>query len=110
MVTPITDCVNRYWALKNSWSMDGLPALHVAHKARIQDKIEPLKKMVGPLAPTHYQNGQGFGFEHIILVSLLTAIITVIVMRYGVETARAVAMRLPTDTSNFIHAPLRTMV
>lgn len=79
--------------------MDGLPALHVAQKTRIQEQIEPLKKMVGPLAPAHYQNGKVFGFEHLVMVALMTAVITVIVLRYGIA-----------DTTSFIHAPLRTII
>lgn len=105
-------CANvmtRYWALKNSWSMDGLPALHVAQKAMVREKIEPLKKMVGPFAPTHYQNGNKFGVEHLILVALVTAIVTALVTRYGFETARAVAIRLPAQASRIVHAPMRTM-
>lgn len=89
--------------------MDGLPALHVAQKARLEEKIEPLKKMVGPLAPTRYQNGNRFGLEHLILVALVTAIVTAFVMSYGSETARSVVVRLPADASRLIHAPLRTM-
>lgn len=88
--------------------MDGLPALHVAQKAMIEEKIEPLKKMVGPLAPSRYQNGNRFGLEHLVLVALVTALVTAIVMRYGVEAARIVAVRLPADASRLVHAPLRT--
>lgn len=88
--------------------MDGLPALRVAQKAMVQQGIEPLKKMVGPLAPKQYQNDNRFSLEHLILVALATAIITAFVMRFGFDTARAVAVRLPADASRFIHVPLRT--
>ncbi|CAN8105751.1 unnamed protein product [Discula destructiva] len=77
------ESMSRYWALKNSWSMDGLPALNIAQKTMMQDKIEPLKKMVGPFAPTHYQNGNRFSLEQLILVALLTAIVTALVTRFG---------------------------
>lgn len=101
--------MNRYWALKNSFSMDGLPALNNAQKARIQENVEPMRKMVGPLAPTHYQNGNQFGVEHLILVAFVAAIVSALATRYGFDTARAVAVGLPNHASRIIHAPLGTM-
>ncbi|KAH8785477.1 hypothetical protein F5883DRAFT_87257 [Diaporthe sp. PMI_573] len=100
----------RYWALKNSWSMDGLPALHVAQKARQEHRIEPLKKMVGPLAPTHYQNVHRFRLEHMVLAMFLTAILTSFLSMYGLDTARVIATRIPTDTSRMAQGPLRTTI
>lgn len=97
-----------YWALKNSWSMDGLPALQIAQKAMVQQGIEPLKKMVGPLAPRKYRNGNRFSLTHLLLVALVTAIVTAFVTRFGLDTAHAIAVRLPADASQFAHAPLRT--
>lgn len=116
ILTPATqtvsnaDIVSRYWALKNSWSMDGLPALHIAQKARVQEKVQPLKKMVGPLAPSRYRHDHRFGLEHLMFVALVTAIITACVMKFGAETARAVAVSIPADTSRWVQAPLRTMI
>jgi len=88
--------------------MDGLPALHIAQKAMVQQGIEPLKKMVGPFAQTHYQNSNRFRLEHLLLVALVTAIITAFVTSVGLDTARAVGVRLPAEASRFVHAPLRT--
>lgn len=90
--------------------MDGLPALHVAQKARVQENIEPLRKMVGPLAPTHYQNDSRFGVQHLLLVALVAAVVSALATRYGFDTARAVAVRLPDHASRIIHTPIRTMV
>lgn len=59
--------------------MDGLPALHVAQKAMVQEKVQPLKKMVGPHAPKHYQNSNRFSLEHLLLVVVVTVIITAFV-------------------------------
>lgn len=90
--------------------MDGLPALNIAQKARIQENIEPLKKMVGPLAPTPYQNRNRFGVGHLILVALVAAIVSALVTRYGFDIARTIAVRLPDHATRIIHAPMRTMV
>ncbi|OTB17084.1 hypothetical protein K445DRAFT_330643 [Daldinia sp. EC12] len=73
------ESMDRYWALKNAWSMDGLPGMPRGLKAGRVYAIEPIKKMVGPLAP---KNGgtsgarSGFLLEHfvIIVLTLLLAI------------------------------------
>lgn len=79
---------NRYWALKNSWSMDGLPGTNIGQKTMRSEKITPLKKMVGPLAPTRYQNrNAGFGIEHLILAAMLGALTTVLFVLYGADLA-----------------------
>lgn len=104
------ESIPRYWAQKNSWSMDGLPALNVAQKVQKEQRIEPVKKMVGPLAPRQYQHASRYGSEHLLLVAFVTAIITAFVMAYGMDAARAIAVRLPADTRRLIHAPLRTTV
>lgn len=90
--------------------MDGLPALNVAQRARVQESIEPLRKMVGPFAPTHYHNDNRFGLQHLILVALVAAVLSALATRYGFDTARAVAVRLPNHASRIIHAPMRTLV
>lgn len=73
-----------------------------------REKIAPLKKMVGPLAPKNYHNGNRFGIEHLILVALLTAIVTAFATHFGFDTARAVAGRLPANAGRLINTTLRT--
>lgn len=77
------ESIIRYWAQKNSWSMDGLPALNVAQKVQKKEQIKPVKKMVGPLAPSQYHNANRYGLEHLLLVALVTAIVTAFLMAYG---------------------------
>lgn len=90
--------------------MDGLPAMHIAQKTCVQEQIEPLKKMVGPLAPTHYQNSNRFSLEHLLLVAFVTAIVTAFLVTYGLDAAAALAVRFPRDTRRLVHAPLRTFL
>ncbi|KAI0154127.1 pyridoxamine phosphate oxidase family protein [Xylariaceae sp. FL1272] len=45
------ESMDRYWALKNAWSIDGLPGMQRGLVAGRQFSIEPIQKMVGPLAP-----------------------------------------------------------
>lgn len=104
------ESISRYWALKNSWSMDGLPALHVAQKVQKEERIKPTKKMVGPLAPRQYHNANRYGLEHLLLVGFLTAIVTAFFMAYGMDAARAIAVRMPADARRLIQVSRRTMV
>ncbi|RKU44149.1 hypothetical protein DL546_005293 [Coniochaeta pulveracea] len=41
----------RYWAFKNAFSMDNMPAMKQALELGRKEHIKPIKKMVGPLAP-----------------------------------------------------------
>ncbi|KAJ2989647.1 hypothetical protein NUW58_g3363 [Xylaria curta] len=45
------ESMDRYWALKNAWSMDGLPGMRRGLKAGKEFSIEPIEKMVGKMAP-----------------------------------------------------------
>ncbi|KAI0376051.1 hypothetical protein F5Y04DRAFT_286332 [Hypomontagnella monticulosa] len=66
------ESMDRYWALKNAWSMDGLPGMPRGLAAGRAYAIEPIKKFVGPLAP---KNGaiytrNGYIIEHLVIVIL----------------------------------------
>ncbi|KXJ90757.1 pyridoxamine phosphate oxidase family protein [Microdochium bolleyi] len=45
------ESMERYWAYKNAWSMDNLPAMKQGLKTGRAEKVVPLKKMVGATAP-----------------------------------------------------------
>lgn len=69
--------------------MDGLPGTNNGQATMISEKITPLKKMVGPLAPTRYRNRNGgFGPEHLLLAGLLSTLLTVLLMLYGAQVAK----------------------
>jgi hypothetical protein len=42
----------RYWAFKNAQSMDGLPGMRRGVETAKRENVKPIKKMVGPFAPT----------------------------------------------------------
>ena len=70
--------LSRYWALKNAYSMDGIPGMKQGLLTGKIEKVAPIKKMVGPLAP---RNGAQRRFElsmmqilTIVLVSLLIGV------------------------------------
>ena len=73
----------RYWAYKNAWSMDGLPGMRRGLAAGKREKVVPIKKMVGALAPTRYQNGLGFSVSQVILIAMLSALVGAILASYG---------------------------
>lgn len=45
------DGIERYWAAKNAWSMDGLPGMKRGLETGRKEDVRPVKKMVGPFAP-----------------------------------------------------------
>ena len=65
------------------------------------ENITPLKKMVGPLAPTHYGYSKArFGAEHLLLVAVFTALSTYLLLLYGAQIAGALVDGLPADAKN----------
>ena len=93
-VLPLTTYGARYWAFKNAWSIDGLPAMQLARKTAREESITRMAKMVGPLAPRHYRRGRRFGTHHLVLVAVLSALLTSLALLVGVQEVRPVASRL----------------
>ncbi|KAK5175840.1 uncharacterized protein LTR77_000980 [Saxophila tyrrhenica] len=77
------ESMDHYWAYKSSWSMDGLPGMKRGLSAGKKHKVEPLKKMVGPLAPTRYHAGLGFSLLQTLLIALLAFMVGLAVAWYG---------------------------
>ncbi|SMR62990.1 unnamed protein product [Zymoseptoria tritici ST99CH_3D1] len=46
------ETMDRYWAYKNAWSIDGLPGMKRGVECGEKEKVEPIVKMVGPNAPS----------------------------------------------------------
>ncbi|KAK4202766.1 hypothetical protein QBC40DRAFT_36956 [Triangularia verruculosa] len=72
--------IEKYWALKNSESVDGLPGLDVARKTAKEDGIVPLTKMVGAAALQERQRKRkqlSFGVLHLVLVAILASLATI---------------------------------
>jgi hypothetical protein len=81
--------------------MDGLPGTHNAQETMKAEKITPLKKMVGPLAPTHYGYPNArFGVEHLLLVAAISVVSTYLLLLYGAQIASALVAGLPEDAKS----------
>ena len=81
--------------------MDGLPGTKNAQLTMKLEKITPLKKMVGPLAPTHYGYPSArFGAEHLLLVAVFSVLSTYVLLLYGAQIASALLDGLPADAKN----------
>lgn len=76
------DDLPKYWALKNSASVDGLPGLDIAVKTAREEGITPLKKMVGSLALQNRETGPDlpYGVGQLIVTALIASITTAITM------------------------------
>jgi hypothetical protein len=69
------ESMDRYWAYKSQLSIDGLPGMKRGVEFAKANGIEPLRKMVGPYAPTVPRRAQSVEPMHILLVLLLGIII-----------------------------------
>ncbi|KAK3905980.1 hypothetical protein C8A05DRAFT_30135 [Staphylotrichum tortipilum] len=70
------DNIESYRAAKNSYSIDGLPGMRLAHEKGLQEHIAPIQKMVGAAAPPAYHNARRFSVWHLVLVALVSALCT----------------------------------
>lgn len=69
------ESMDRYWAYKNAWSIDGLPAMKRGLIAGKREKVEPIKKMVGPSAPKNGKvHSDGFTLEQVMIVFIVAFI------------------------------------
>lgn len=48
-----------------------------------REKVTPLKKMVGPLAPTQYQHKQGFTVAQVLVLVLTSFVLGVMLTNYA---------------------------
>ncbi|KAK3075360.1 hypothetical protein LTR53_001365 [Teratosphaeriaceae sp. CCFEE 6253] len=77
------ESMDRYWAYKNAWSMDGLPGMRRALVAAKEEGVAPIKKMVGPWAPKRYQDGRGFSVEQVLMIALMSFMLGMALVVYG---------------------------
>jgi len=76
------DGIERYWAFKNAWSMDGLPGMQRGLHTAVTDNVKPIKKMVGTYAPVKgpRRAQRVFLLRHLVLAAVLSAVSTVVLM------------------------------
>jgi hypothetical protein len=65
--------------------MDGLPGMKRGLAAAKTYNVPPLKKMVGPLAPTRYHSGLGFSTLQVLIIALLMFFLGLATALYGRE-------------------------
>ena len=72
----------RYWALKNAWSMDGLPGMQRALEAGKREGVAPIKKMVGPMAPRQYRPSNVVEQSTLLMTAVLSFMVGIFVALY----------------------------
>jgi len=82
------DGMERYWAYKNSESMDGLPGLRRGVVTARREGVEPIKKMVGKAALVPKKSVKGLGAVSPVLVGLVGFLMGVVVAILAMEYAR----------------------
>lgn len=69
--------------------MDGLPGLRRGLAAGKREKVAPIQKMVGPLAPTAYRYGKGFSVGQVMMIALLSMVAGILMATYASELLEA---------------------
>ena len=69
--------------------MDGLPGLRRGLAAGKREKVAPIQKMVGPLAPTAYRYGNGFSAGQVMIIALLSMLVGILIATYATELREA---------------------
>lgn len=76
--------------------MDGLPGMKRGLAAGKEHKVVPIKKMVGPLAPTRYRKSF-YTFQDLVLVAILCLLVGILSARYGPSVAEQCRELVPVD-------------
>jgi hypothetical protein len=72
------ESMDRYWAYKNAWSMDGLPGMRRGLKAGKEFSVEPIKKMVGKMAPRNGALAKAQLHVAYVVIALLAALVAIL--------------------------------
>ncbi|TGJ78811.1 hypothetical protein E0Z10_g9945 [Xylaria hypoxylon] len=72
------ESMDQYWALKNAWSMDGLPGMKRGLKAGKEFSIEPITKMVGKMALKNGSLANGELHVAYVVIALLAALVAIL--------------------------------
>ncbi|RYP75595.1 hypothetical protein DL771_002295 [Monosporascus sp. 5C6A] len=99
------ESMDRYWAYKNAWSIDQLPGMKRGLAVAETEKVEPIKKMVGPLAPKEYRKPPSPSIVEgrILLVAILSFVAGVLFAIYGSELTGG--LRVPNGLLDLRTAP-----
>ncbi|KAI0393022.1 pyridoxamine phosphate oxidase family protein [Xylariaceae sp. FL0594] len=77
------ESMDRYWAYKNAWSVDGLPAMRRGLKAGEEFSVAPIKKMVGKMAlKSAAQTRKDQLHAAYLVIALLVAMIAVLAVTH----------------------------
>ncbi|KAH8896434.1 pyridoxamine phosphate oxidase family protein [Thozetella sp. PMI_491] len=77
------ETMDMYWAHKSQFSMDGLPGMKRGVEYGKLGKVEPIKKMIGPLAPKNQHPGMQSPAAETLLLVFLSFALGVIFAQYG---------------------------
>jgi hypothetical protein len=80
------DGIERYWAYKNAWSMDGLAGLVRGVETGRREGVVPIGKMVGRGRGNNRGGGRTFGVGEVVLLVVLSWVVMgvgmVVLLRY----------------------------
>jgi hypothetical protein len=79
----LQDTMERYWAYKNAWSVDGLPGMKQGLLTAKQEKIAPIQKMVGPHVTGSVKRNQVYDIQDLIYMAFVGFLLGILLMSYG---------------------------
>lgn len=94
--------IDRYWAYKNAWSMDGLPGMRMAQRVAKEKSVAPIKKMVGPFAPTAYRAPESLPLEQMVIIFIVAFIAGVLATALGPKYIEKIQPSLIPQLRNII--------
>ena len=104
-VIVLTHC-SRYWAFKNAYSMDGLPGMKRGFEVGKREKVAPMKKMVGPLAPKNGTTHQdGFTLEQVVVIFIVAFIAGMMAVSLSPEVLRNAMVALRSQGKETVWLP-----
>lgn len=100
------ESMDHYWAYKSAYSMDGLPGMKRGLEFGKKAKVEPLKKMVGPLTPKNgFVHAEGFTLEQVIIVFLVAFIAGITAVTLSPAAVKNALALVPGEPKNNVWLP-----
>ncbi|KAI2632788.1 pyridoxamine phosphate oxidase family protein [Xylaria nigripes] len=102
------ESMDRYWASKNAYSMDGLPGMMRALRTGKELSIEPVKKMVGNMVPKNRGKGATANIElHIayLIIVVLVAFVAILAATHPAFECFPVQRRMQGLLSHVVPTP-----
>lgn len=99
--------IDRYWAYKNAWSIDGLPGMKTATQTAKKKEVAPIKKLVGAYATPAYRSpSDSFSLEQVVIIFLVAFIAGALAATLSPTLLKNSNMSIAQQMRSFVSKPL----